>query len=80
MYSFETIIKDTLKKKDKESNYIWSRTSLTMFTAWVIAIGMALFNQIKNGFNFEVFCVFVTVALGSKVTDAISQKLINKKE
>lgn len=64
------IVNDTLKKNGK-----WSRTSLTMFTAWLIAIYMALYNMYKVGFNFDVFVVFTGVALGAKVTDAWSTKL-----
>ncbi len=68
------IIDDTLKRYDN-GRLVWSRTSLTMLTAWVISIYMALWDMYKNGFNYEVFCVFAGVALGAKVTDAWSKKM-----
>lgn len=71
----KSIIRDTLKKKYENGEYKWSRTSLTMFTAWILAIYMALYDMYKHGFNFEVFVTFVGVALGAKVTDAWSKKL-----
>ena len=64
------IAHDTLTKEGK-----WSRTSLTMFTAWICAIVFALYDLINNGFHFEVFLTFVGVALGSKIVDAQSKKL-----
>jgi hypothetical protein len=66
----KAIIVDTLKV-----NGSWSRTSLTMFTAWVAALYMAYYDLYKNGFHMEVFLTFVGVALGSKVTDSISKKI-----
>lgn len=68
------IVKDTLMRDGR-----FSRTSLTMFTAWVFAIYMALYDLWKDGFNYEVFLAFVGVALGAKVTDAWSKKM-NKNE
>ena len=58
------IIEHTLKKKGR-----WSRTSLTMFTAWIIAIVMALYDLWDEGFRFEVFMVFSGIALGSKIVE-----------
>ena len=66
----KSIFVDTLKINEK-----WSRTSLTMFTAWVSALYMAFFDLTKNGFHMEVFLTLVGVALGSKVTDSISKKI-----
>ena len=64
------IAHDTLTKEGK-----WSRTSLTMFTAWLCAIVFAVYDLINNGFHFEVFLTFVGVALGSKIVHAQSKKL-----
>jgi len=69
------IVNDTLKKRDDKGVLHYSRTSLTMFSAWVIAIYMVLHDLYKTGFRFEVFCMLVGVALGSKVTDAFSKKI-----
>jgi hypothetical protein len=64
------IAHDTLTKDGK-----WSRTSLTMFTAWLFALAFATYDLIKNGFHFEVFLTLVGVALGSKIVDAHSKRL-----
>jgi hypothetical protein len=70
MKILKAIINDTLKKKGK-----WSRTSLTMFTSFIISIGLATFDLVKSGFNFEVFLVFMSVAVGVKVADSFSKKI-----
>jgi hypothetical protein len=67
---FKSILNDTLKVDGK-----WSRTSLTMFTAWIASLHMAYYDLYKNGFHMEVFLTLVGVALGSKVTDSISKKI-----
>lgn len=66
----KAILNDTLKVDGK-----WSRTSLTMFTAWLASLHMAYYDMYKNGFHMEVFLTLVGVALGSKVTDSISKKI-----
>ncbi len=72
---FNEIANDTLKRVDDKGVLRWSRTSLTMITAWVISIYMAMFDMVKNGFNLEVFLTLVGVALGSKIADGFSKKL-----
>jgi Na+/proline symporter len=69
------IADDTLKKPDKKGVLKWSRTSLTMFTAWVVSIYMAMYDMYNHGFKYEVFLAFVGVALGSKIADGFSKKL-----
>lgn len=66
----KSILNDTLKVDGK-----WSRTSFTMFTAWIASLHMAYYDMYKNGFHMEVFLTLVGVALGSKVTDSISKKI-----
>ena len=61
---------DTLKKDGK-----YSRTSLTMCTAWFMCSLTYMFDYFKNGFRIEAFMVMVGVALGSKISDALSTKL-----
>lgn len=61
---------DTLKRDGK-----WSRTSLTMATAWWASITVFLLDFFKNGFNEFAFGTMVAVALGSKISDALSNKL-----
>lgn len=71
---FTDIINDTLKKKDRE-NYRWSRTSLTMFSSWIIACAMAIENYCKHGIRYDIWITLICVALGTKVSDALAQKL-----
>ncbi len=66
---------DTLKRVDDKGVLRWSRTSLTMGVAIALAVYMTIADFIHEGFNFEVFCAWLTVGLGSKVTDAWSRKL-----
>ena len=66
----KAIVNDTLKRNGK-----YSRTSLTMATAWGSCLLSYCYDFIKSGFNFEAFIVLVGVALGAKVTDAWSKKL-----
>lgn len=70
----KTLTRDTLKKK-VDGEYRWSRTSLTMFSAWLIAVYMVMFDLYKEGFRYDVFATMVGVALGSKLTDSISKKM-----
>lgn len=72
------IVDDTLKKIVNGS-LRWSRTSLTMFSAWCISIYMVFYMLCKEGFRYDVFVTMVGVALGSKLTDAIGQKIISEK-
>lgn len=70
------LIRDTLKKYDEKIGRIrYSNTSLTMFSAWVIACGSYLYDQYKNGFRYEAWLVLVGVALGSKISHSISEKI-----
>ena len=64
------IINDTLKKDGK-----FSRTSLTMFSAWFVSLVMSCIDFMYNGLRFDVWCVLVGVALGSKITDSFSKKI-----
>lgn len=64
------IINDTLKIDGK-----WSRTSLTMLTAWVTVLWSYHYDVIRNGFNETAFGLMLSVAVGVKVTDAISKKI-----
>ncbi len=69
------IADDTLKRTDDKGVLRWSRTSLTMAVAMAVSVYFSVADFLHKGFNFEVFCVWLTVALGSKVTDAFSRKL-----
>jgi hypothetical protein len=67
------LVNDTLKKDGK-----WSRTSLTMFSAWKLVIFMVLFDLYKEGFRYDVFATMVGVALGTKLTDSIGKRVEKK--
>ena len=69
------LVNDTLKKVDENGVLRFSRTSLTMFTAWVIAVFMALIDFGIEGFRLDVWITFVGVALGTKISDSYSKKL-----
>ena len=68
------IINDTLKK-EVNGKVRWSRTSLTMFSAWFISLTMAIIDFGFNGLRFDVWFVLIGVAMGSKITDSYSKKL-----
>lgn len=70
---FKEIINDTLKRNGK-----WSRTSLTMFTSYFVALLMSIIDFALNGLRFDVWCVLIGVAMGSKITDSFSKKIHNE--
>lgn len=75
MSVFSEIINDTLKKKTSEGTIRWSRTSLSMLSAWVTSLSMAIADYVQHGFNFEVFLVLVSAALSYKGVDGIVNRL-----
>jgi hypothetical protein len=72
---FINIINDTLKIRLEDNSIRWSRTSLTMFSAWFTAIIMAVVDYCKHGIRYDVWLTLVAVALGSKISNSLSQKL-----
>lgn len=72
--SVKTVLKelfvDTLKKEGK-----WSRTSLTMFISFAICVLIGLIDFSIHGYNSEIFFGFLSVAVGSKISDALSKKI-----
>lgn len=64
------IVNDTLKKNGK-----WSRTSLTMFTSYIIALVMAILDFCFNGLRFDVWLGLISVSIGSKISDSLSKKI-----
>lgn len=70
MNIIKQIVNDTLKKYGR-----WSRTSLTMFSAWFVALVMACIDFAYNGLRFDVWLTLVGVAMGSKITDSFSKKI-----
>ena len=73
MQTIRAIVNDTLKRGGK-----WSRTSLTMLSAWLIVCFIGLTDFFFHGFNSEVFFGFLGAALGSKISDSFSKKLHNE--
>ena len=65
-----SLVNDTLKKDGK-----WSRTSLTMFSAWNLVNFMVISDLYKEGFRYDVFVTMVGVALDTKLTDSIGKKI-----
>ena len=70
MNIIKEIVNDTLKRNGK-----WSRTSLTMFTSYFVALLMSIIDFAFNGLRFDVWCVLMGVAMGSKITDSYSKKI-----
>ena len=66
------IINDTLKIEGK-----YSRTSLTMFSAWVLVYLISIIDYVRTGYRSEVWITLVAVAVGVKLSDAIGKR-INK--
>lgn len=73
LFLLKTILIDTLKRNNK-----WSKTFLTMFTAWLAVLFMAFWDFFTNGLSFDVWVTLVCVSLGIKVTDALSKKIEKK--
>lgn len=73
MNIIKNLINDTLKKNGK-----FSRTSLTMFSAWFVALVMSCINFAFNGLRFDVWLTLIGVAMGSKITDSYSKKIHNE--
>ncbi len=65
-----SIANDTLKKEGK-----WSRTSLTMATAWLAVMVTYIWDFCNEGFRMDSFSVMVAVALGVKWIDAKSKQI-----
>lgn len=75
MNIIKDIVNDTLKKNGK-----FSRTSLTMFSAWFVGLVMSIIDFAFNGLRFDVWCVLIGVAMGSKITDSYSKKIHDGRE
>jgi len=66
----QALIQDTLMKDGR-----FSRTSLTMFSAWLIVITMAIADFIDKGMRYDVWLTLVGVATGIKILDSVSKKI-----
>ena len=66
------IINDTLKIEGK-----YSRTSLTMFSAWVLVYLISIIDYVRTGYRSEVWLTLLAVSVGVKLSDAIGKR-INK--
>ena len=68
------LLRDTLMKLE-DGRFRYSRTSLTMFSAWLLVIYMVIYDLYKEGFRYDVFVTMVGVALGTKLTDSLGKKI-----
>ena len=70
--TFETLVNDTLKIDGK-----WSKTCLTMFTAWIAALFAFMVNTIKHDGDVDttMFGIMVGVALGAKIANSWGKKI-----
>ena len=70
------LINDTLKRKDASDGSLkWSRTSLTMLTAWISVLWAFHYTFVKYGFNEVAFVTMSSIALGAKIADAYTKKI-----
>jgi hypothetical protein len=68
---FVKMWRDTLQ--DHHGKY--SRTSLTMFTAWLMVNVIAFYDLYQEGFRMDVWSVYVGVSTGMKLIDAKSKQI-----
>lgn len=67
------LVQDTLQKKGK-----WSRTSLTMFSAFWLGSVYAFISLYFYGYDFLVFVTYMSVATGLKIIDVVDKKMPEK--
>ena len=72
---FDEITQDTLKTRDEDGVVRWSRTSLTMFSAWFVVMYIAIWDFHKFGYRPDVFFGLLGVAVGVKISDSVSKKI-----
>jgi hypothetical protein len=70
MKLIDDIVNDTLKKDGK-----FSRTSLTMATAWLACLVTYIWDFCVEGFRMDAFTVMVGISLGIKWVDAKSKQI-----
>jgi len=75
--AIKMLINDTLKR-EKDGVRRFSKTALTMASAWFIVCFSYIFHTILTGFDLAAFSIMVGVAVGMKTTDAFSKKLNNE--
>jgi hypothetical protein len=68
-------IRDTMKEKQSDGYWKWSRTSIILVSSWFCVVYAYFFDLTKNGFNFETFCFMGAIATGIPITSAYSKKL-----
>lgn len=69
------IVEHTLKKKLPDGTREWSRTSLTMATAWLLVIITYSIDFYKEGFRMDAFSIMVGIALGVKWIDSKTKEI-----
>jgi hypothetical protein len=68
-------IRDTMKEKQLDGSWKWSKTALTMATAWYAVLYAFFFDLIKNGFNEVAFFAMIAVATGSPLLNAKAKQI-----
>ena len=74
------IFVDTLKKTGSDGVVRWDYVKLTMFVSFVVANCMAIYALIKYGFRFDVFFVYIAVAISGKIPEKYSKTMSNGKK
>lgn len=68
-------LRDTLKEKQSDGYWKWSKGAIIIATAWYAVMYAFFFDLFKNGFNFEAFLVIAGIAIGAPITSSYSKKL-----
>ncbi len=68
-------IQDTLKEKQMDGTWKWSKTALTMATAWYSVLYAFFFDLVKTGFRMDSFVVMALVGTGIPIASAYAKKV-----
>ena len=68
-------INDTLKERQSNGYWKWSKNSIIIATAWAAVLFVFIYDEIINGFNETAWMYLAGVAIGSPIASAYAKKL-----
>ncbi len=68
-------VQDTLKEKQLDGTWKWSKTALTMASAWYSVLFAFFFELLKKGFDIESFLIMACVGTGIPIASAYAKKI-----
>lgn len=68
-------VTDTLKEKQSDGTYRWSKTSVITVTAWNGVLVSFFYDMVKNGFNEIAWFGLAAVATGAKIANAKAKQI-----